>query len=407
MTDNKLIDDLNNDNIPIFNVSKITKEIRNLLENKYSYVKIKGEFSKIKLWNGHIFTSLKEGEEVIDVVIWKNKLAQLEIEPKEGDEVVCSGSISAKNSKYQLVLDRIAYEGEGQLLKKKEELKKKLQKEGLFEDKHKKKLPYIPNLIGIITSKSGSVLHEMEKIINERFSVNRILYPVTVQGKILVKEIISAIEFFNNSRIKGVKADVLIIARGGGSIEDLWYFNDEDLCRAVFNSKIPIISAIGHEPDTNLIDYVADHRAATPSEAAVIVVPDRKELVDKLNKIFERFQKALLNFFKEKSVNIEQNFNKLRTPQQVYIQKKKESAQIMKRYKNVAKIFISSKEEKLKNLSKLLEIVSPDNILKRGYTYIKDSKSDTYIKNAIDIKSKLNIKIKFHDGTVQAITKKK
>tara|TARA_B100001123_G_scaffold26380_1_gene28390 strand:+ start:4609 stop:5832 length:1224 start_codon:yes stop_codon:yes gene_type:complete len=407
MTDNKLIDDLNNDNIPIFNVSKITKEIRNLLENKYSYVKIKGEFSKIKLWNGHIFTSLKEGEEVIDVVIWKNKLAQLEIEPKEGDEVVCSGSISAKNSKYQLVLDRIAYEGEGQLLKKKEELKKKLQKEGLFEDKHKKKLPYIPNLIGIITSKSGSVLHEMEKIINERFSVNRILYPVTVQGKILVKEIISAIEYFNNSRIKGVKADVLIIARGGGSIEDLWYFNDEDLCRAVFNSKIPIISAIGHEPDTNLIDYVADHRAATPSEAAVIVVPDRKELVDKLNKIFERFQKALLNFFKEKSVNIEQNFNKLRTPQQVYIQKKKESAQIMKRYKNVAKIFISSKEEKLKNLSKLLEIVSPDNILKRGYTYIKDSKSDTYIKNAIDIKSKLNIKIKFHDGTVQAITKKK
>ena len=407
MTDNKLIDDLNNDNIPIFNVSKITKEIRNLLENKYSYVKIKGEFSKIKLWNGHIFTSLKEGEEVIDVVIWKNKLAQLEIEPKEGDEVVCSGSISAKNSKYQLVLDRIAYEGEGQLLKKKEELKKKLQKEGLFEDKHKKKLPYIPNLIGIITSKSGSVLHEMEKIINERFSVNRILYPVTVQGKILVKEIISAIEYFNNSRIKGVKADVLIIARGGGSIEDLWYFNDEDLCRAVFNSKIPIISAIGHEPDTNLIDYVADHRAATPSEAAVIVVPDRKELVDKLNKIFERFQKALLNFFKEKSVNIEQNFNKLRTPQQVYIQKKKESAQIMKRYKNVAKIFISSKEEKLKNLSKLLEIVSPDNILKRGYTYIKDSKSDTYMKNAIDIKSKLNIKIKFHDGTVQAITKKK
>ncbi|PPR35513.1 MAG: Exodeoxyribonuclease 7 large subunit [Alphaproteobacteria bacterium MarineAlpha6_Bin3] len=407
MTDNKLIDDLNNDNIPIFNVSKITKEIRNLLENKYSYVKIKGEFSKIKLWNGHIFTSLKEGEEVIDVVIWKNKLAQLEIEPKEGDEVVCSGSISAKNSKYQLVLDRIAYEGEGQLLKKKEELKKKLQKEGLFEDKHKKKLPYIPNLIGIITSKSGSVLHEMEKIINERFSVNRILYPVTVQGKILVKEIISAIEYFNNSRIKGVKADVLIIARGGGSIEDLWYFNDEDLCRAVFNSKIPIISAIGHEPDTNLIDYVADHRAATPSEAAVIVVPDRKELVDKLNKIFERFQKALLNFFKEKSVNIEQNFNKLRTPQQVYIQKKKESAQIMKRYKNVAKIFISSKEEKLKNLSKLLEIVSPDNILKRGYTYIKDSKSDTYIKNAIDIKSKLNIKIKFHDGTVEAITKKK
>ena len=407
MTDNKLIDDLNNDNIPIFNVSKITKEIRNLLENKYSYVKIKGEFSKIKLWNGHIFTSLKEGEEVIDVVIWKNKLAQLEIEPKEGDEVVCSGSISAKNSKYQLVLDRIAYEGEGQLLKKKEELKKKLQKEGLFEDKHKKKLPYIPNLIGIITSKSGSVLHEMEKIINERFSVNRILYPVTVQGKILVKEIISAIEYFKNSRIKGVKADVLIIARGGGSIEDLWYFNDEDLCRAVFNSKIPIISAIGHEPDTNLIDYVADHRAATPSEAAVIVVPDRKELVDKLNKIFERFQKALLNFFKEKSVNIEQNFNKLRTPQQVYIQKKKESAQIMKRYKNVAKIFISSKEEKLKNLSKLLEIVSPDNILKRGYTYIKDSKSDTYIKNAIDIKSKLNIKIKFHDGTVEAITKKK
>ncbi len=302
MTDNKLIDELNNDNIPIFNVSELTNEIRDLLENKYPYVKIKGEISGVtQAKSGHVYLKLKDEKNNIKGVIWAGILSNLLIQPKDGDEVICSGRITTYTgftSEYQLNIESISYEGEGQLLKKKEEIRVKLEKEGLFKGKYKKEIPFIPKMIGVITSKSGAVLHEMEKIINERFSVNRSLYPVTVQGKAAVKEITSAIEFFNNTKIEGIKADVLIIARGGGSIEDLWCFNDEELCRSIFNSKIPIISAIGHEPDTTLVDYVADYRAATPSEAAVKVVPVRKELINKLNKNFERFQKALFNFFK-------------------------------------------------------------------------------------------------------------
>ena len=411
MTDNRLIDKLDNDNIPVFNVSEITNEIRNLLENKYPYVKIKGEISGVtQAKRGHVYLKLKDEKNNIKGVIWAGILQDLLIQPKDGDEVICSGRITTYTgytSEYQLNIDSIAYEGEGQLLKKKEELRKKLEKEGLFDDKHKKKLPYIPNLIGIITSKSGAVLHEIEKIIHERFSVNRRLYPVTVQGKAAVGEIVSAIEYFNNTKIEGIKADVLIIARGGGSIEDLWCFNDEELCRSVFDSKIPIISAIGHEPDTTLIDYVADYQAATPSEAAVKVVPVRKELIDKLNKIFERFEKGLFNFLNKKSDNLKQNFSKLPTPHQIFNQKKKEYTQIAKRFGNSIKVFIKSKEDKLENLSGKLEIASPKNILKRGYTYIKNLKNDSYIKSINDITDKTDIKIRFHDGTIEAITKKK
>ena len=411
MTDNKLIDELNNDNIPIFNVSELTNEIRDLLENKYPYVKIKGEISGVtQAKSGHVYLKLKDEKNNIKGVIWAGILSNLLIQPKDGDEVICSGRITTYTgftSEYQLNIESISYEGEGQLLKKKEEIRVKLEKEGLFKGKYKKEIPFIPKMIGVITSKSGAVLHEMEKIINERFSVNRSLYPVTVQGKAAVKEITSAIEFFNNTKIEGIKADVLIIARGGGSIEDLWCFNDEELCRSIFNSKIPIISAIGHEPDTTLVDYVADYRAATPSEAAVKVVPVRKELKNKLNKNFEIFQKALFNFFKEKSLNLDHSFNNLPTPNQIYFQKKKEYIQIMKRFNSIAKVFISFKEKELKNLSKLLEVVSPKNILKRGYTYVKDLKNDTYIKSINKIKDKTNIKIRFHDGIIQAITKKK
>tara|TARA_B100000029_G_scaffold476009_1_gene519798 strand:+ start:12941 stop:14176 length:1236 start_codon:yes stop_codon:yes gene_type:complete len=411
MTDNKLIDDLNSDNIPIFNVSEITNEIRDLLENKYPYVKIKGEISGVtQAKSGHVYLKLKDEKNNIKGVIWAGILKDLLIQPKDGDEVICSGRITTYTgytSEYQLNIESIAYEGEGQLLKKKEEIKVKLEKEGLFDDKYKKEIPFIPKLLGIITSKSGAVLYEMEKIINERFSVNRRLYPVTVQGKAAVREIVSAIKYFNNEKIEGVKADVLIIARGGGSIEDLWCFNDEELCRAVFDSKIPIISAIGHEPDTNLIDFVADRRAATPSEAAVIVVPVRKELKDKLSKTFEIFKRSLSNFFKEKSMNLKQIFNNLLTPGQIYIQQKKEYIQIVKRFNNSVKVSILSKDNELKNFSKVLEVVSPKNILKRGYAYIKDLKRDIYIKSVNDIKDKTNIKIRFHDGTIEAITKKK
>ncbi|MBK47717.1 MAG: exodeoxyribonuclease VII large subunit [Pelagibacteraceae bacterium] len=410
MTDNRLIDKLDNDNIPVFNVSEITDEIRNLLEDNYPYLKIKGEISGVtKAKSGHVYLTLKDEKNNISAVIWAGILKDLLIQPKNGDEVICSGRITTftrYSSNYNLIIDAIAYEGEGQLEKKKEELRKKLEKEGLFDEKYKKKIPFIPNLIGIITSKSGAVRYEMDDTINERFPVKRELYPVSVQGKAAVREIISAIEYFNNRKIKGIKADVLIIARGGGSIEDLWCFNDEEICRAVFNSKIPIISAIGHAPDTTLIDYVADCSAATPTEAAVIVVPIKKELIEKLNKIFKRFNKAISDFLNEKSKNLQLNFSKLKTPYQIYDQKQKEYIQNIKRFENSVKFNVENKKSKLKSLTSQLEIASPRNILKRGYVYVKNLKNDSYLKSINDINGEINIKIGFHDGIIKATTKK-
>ena len=411
MTDNKLIDRLDNDNIPVFSVSEITSEITNLLEDRYSYVKIKGEISgETGDRYPEIYFKLKDEKNVISAIIKRNKIPLLKLLPKDGLEVVCTGKITAytkRDSNFQIDIDSISLEGEGQLLKMKEELRKKLEKEGLFDIKHKKEIPFIPSTIGIITSSSGAVIHEMEKIISERFSVPRKLYSVAVQGKAAVNEIVSAIKYFNSTKIESTKADVLIIARGGGSIEDLWCFNDEDLVRSVFDSKIPIISAIGHEPDTNLIDFVADIRAATPTEAAEIVVPDRKELLLKLEKCFKNFENGHIRFYNNKKDILEKNFNQLKKPDQLLNLKKEIFFKIKERFFNAEKNFQHSKKDRLKNIIGKFNIGSHQNTLKRGYTYIKNLKNDLFVKNAKEIKDKTNIKITFHDGIIKAITKKK
>ena len=300
MTDNKLIDKIDNDNIPTFSVSEITKEITDLLEDKYSYVKIKGEISG-ETGNKYpeIYFTLKDEENVISAIIKRNKIPNLKFLPEDGLEVVCIGKITAytkRDSKFQIDVDSISVQGEGQLLKMKEELRKKLEIEGLFDTKHKKDIPFIPKKIGIITSPSGSVIKDMQRIIFEKFSVPIELYGATVQGEKAIKEIKDGIEYFN-TRTTNLKPDVLIIARGGGSIEDLWCFNNEQLVRSVFKSEIPIISAIGHEPDINLIDYVADISLATPSHAAKKVVPEREELLLRLKNISDNFINNCSNIF--------------------------------------------------------------------------------------------------------------
>ena len=234
MTDNKLIDKIDNDNIPTFSVSEITKEITDLLEDKYSYVKIKGEISG-ETGNKYpeIYFTLKDEENVISAIIKRNKIPNLKFLPEDGLEVVCIGKITAytkRDSKFQIDVDFISIEGEGQLLKMKEKLRKKLEIEGLFDSKYKRDIPLIPDKIGIITSPSGSVIKDMQRIIFERFSVPIDLFRATVQGDKAVKDIISGIEYFNSQKIN-LKPNVIIIARGGGSIEDIWCFNNEELAR--------------------------------------------------------------------------------------------------------------------------------------------------------------------------------
>ena len=410
MTDNKLIDKLDNDNIPVFSVSDITQEITGLLETKYSYVKIKGEISG-ETGNKYpeIYFTLKDNENVISAIIKRNKISNLKFLPEDGLEVICTGKITAytkRDSKFQIDVDSISVEGEGQLLRMKEELRRKLEDEGLFDVKHKKDIPFIPKKIGIITSPSGSVIKDMQRIIFEKFSVPIELYGATVQGEKAIKEIKDGIEYFN-IRTTNLKPDVLIIARGGGSIEDLWCFNNEQLVRSVFKSEIPIISAIGHEPDINLIDYVADISLATPSHAAKKVVPEREELLLRLKNISDNFINNCSNIFLLKNKNLDLVFNKLKTPNDLFSTAKENLLKIRNKFINSEKFFFDLLRNRLKSEVGKLEIGSHQNTLKRGYTYIKDLKNNLFIKSAKNIKENANLKISFYDGNIKAIAKKK
>ena len=410
MTDNKLIDKIDNDNIPTFSVSEITKEITDLLEDKYSYVKIKGEISG-ETGNKYpeIYFTLKDEENVISAIIKRNKIPNLKFLPEDGLEVVCIGKITAytkRDSKFQIDVDFISIEGEGQLLKMKEKLRKKLEIEGLFDSKYKSDIPLIPDKIGIITSPSGSVIKDMQRIIFERFSVPIDLFRATVQGDKAVKDIISGIEYFNSQKIN-LKPNVIIIARGGGSIEDLWCFNNEELARSVFNSKIPIISAIGHEPDINIIDYVADLSLATPSHAAKRVVPERKELLLRIKNIVNIFVNNSSNYFSNKNKKLDLLFSKLKKPDVLLNLAFSTLNKIEKKFIDSEKKFFCLLSDKLKNEVGKLEIGSHQNTLKRGYTYIKDSKNNLFLKRVKNIKNETNLKITFYDGTIDAIPKKK
>tara|TARA_Y100001960_G_scaffold117826_1_gene126152 strand:- start:7344 stop:8576 length:1233 start_codon:yes stop_codon:yes gene_type:complete len=410
MTDNKLIDKIDNDNIPTFSVSEITKEITDLLEDKYSYVKIKGEISG-ETGNKYpeIYFTLKDEENVISAIIKRNKIPNLKFLPEDGLEVVCIGKITAytkRDSKFQIDVDFISIEGEGQLLKMKEKLRKKLEIEGLFDSKYKRDIPLIPDKIGIITSPSGSVIKDMQRIIFERFSVPIDLFRATVQGDKAVKDIISGIEYFNSQKIN-LKPNVIIIARGGGSIEDLWCFNNEELARSVFNSKIPIISAIGHEPDINIIDYVADLSLATPSHAAKRVVPERKELLLRIKNIVNIFVNNSSNYFSNKNKKLDLLFSKLKKPDVLLNLAFSTLNKIEKKFIDSEKKFFCLLSDKLKNEVGKLEIGSHQNTLKRGYTYIKDSKNNLFLKRLKNIKNETNLKITFYDGTIDAIPKKK
>jgi len=410
MSDNELIDNLENDNIPVFNVTEITTEITNLLETKYSYIKVKGEISG-ETGNKYpeIYFSLKDNDNVISAIIKRNKVSFLKLLPKDGLEVICTGKITAytkRDSKFQIDVDHISVEGEGQLLKIKEELRKKLEKKGWFDSKYKKNLPYIPDNIGIITSPTGSVIKDMQQIIFERFSRKTLLYPVAVQGDKAVEEIVNAVKSFNNQNNLN-KPDVIIIARGGGSIEDLWCFNDEKIIKAVYESNIPIISAIGHEPDINLIDYVADISAVTPSHAAKLVVPERKELVQNLNKQFARFNKNIEFFFNNKIQTVSSAFSSMPKTNVIFSFKKENFNKINKKFKNSDLKLFKVLEDKLHYIISKFNIGSHINTLKRGYTFIRNIKNKSFITASRNIKSSQDISITFYDGTIKAITKEK
>ncbi len=272
------------DNIPEFAVSEIAGAIRRTLEGAFGRVRVRGEITELKRYpSGHVYLSLKDENAKLEAVIWKTAVPRLAIRPENGLEVIATGRIStyADRSKYQLVIDRLDYAGEGALLARIERLRLKLLEEGLFAPERKRPLPLLPEVIGVVTSERGAVIQDIRTTIARRFPRRIILWPVAVQGQGAAEQIAAAIEGFGRLPPGGPvpRPDVLIVARGGGSLEDLMAFNEEIVVRAAANSPIPLISAVGHETDTTLIDFAADRRAPTPTAAAELAVPARADLL--------------------------------------------------------------------------------------------------------------------------------
>ncbi|HTQ15671.1 MAG TPA: exodeoxyribonuclease VII large subunit [Rhizomicrobium sp.] len=271
-------------NLPEYSVSEIASALKRTVEDAFPFVRVRGEIGGLKAAaSGHIYFDLKDDKAVLNAIIWKQTARLLKLRPEQGLEVVCTGRVTTYpgSSRYQIIVEQIELAGAGALMAMLEERRKKLAAEGLFAAERKKPLPYLPDVIGVITSPTGAVIRDIMHRLNERFPRRVLLWAVAVQGEKSAGEVAAAIRGFNALAPGGAvpRPDLLIVARGGGSLEDLMAFNEEVVVRAAAESAIPLISAVGHETDTTLIDYASDRRAPTPTAAAEMAVPVRAELV--------------------------------------------------------------------------------------------------------------------------------
>src|SRR5205807_2365166 len=300
-------------NLPEYTVSELSQALKRSVEENFSHVRVRGEISGYKRHSsGHCYFALKDAEAVLDAVCWRQTAIRLPIRPEDGMEVVCTGRLTTYpgRSKYQLVIDSIALAGIGALLRILEERRQRLAAEGLFAAERKKKLPFLPEVIGIVTSPSGAVIRDILHRLADRFPRRVLIWPVAVQGDGAANQVAAAIEGFNRLAVGGPREnsvphpDLIIVARGGGSLEDLMPFNEEIVVRAAAGSAIPLISAVGHETDTTLIDHASDRRAPTPTAAAEMAVPVRLDLIAELGGKAARLTGGLSRLFAERRLHL-------------------------------------------------------------------------------------------------------
>ena len=428
--------------IPEFTVSQFSSLIKRIVEDNIGYIKIRGEIVNFKkAASGHLYFSLQDKNSLIYAVCFKNMAELINISMEDGLEVAISGQVTtySNRSNYQIIVEKVEIAGTGSIMAEIEKRKKRLLEEGLFDTSLKKKLPLWPDSIAVITSKTGSVIEDIIHRIKERFPTNIILYPVSVQGIKCSKEIITAINYFNNLSLT---PDIIIIARGGGSFEDLLPFNDENLVRTIFTSKIPVISAIGHETDTVLIDYVSDVRAPTPTAAAEIATPVLKDYSDKTNNLVKTLNNNLNKFLSKKKEKIENllqylfhpknllenNINKINNLEKILLQAM--NSLLFQKEKRINNLLISLKKPELTindynsklfilsyklnqiilskitnyqdkiNLSnRLLHSYNYNNVLKRGYSLIRDKDNKILYKTS-ELKSNKILNIEMSDGDI-------
>ncbi|PWE17698.1 exodeoxyribonuclease VII large subunit [Marinicauda salina] len=313
-------------NVPEYSVSELSRALKRTVEDAYGHVRVRGELGRVTVAkSGHVYLDLKDERAVIDGVVWKGVAAGLGFRPEEGLEVIAEGRLSTfpGRSKYQIIIERLEPAGEGALMALLEARKKALAAEGLFAEARKRPIPFLPEVIGVVTSPTGAVIRDILHRLEDRFGVHVLLWPVLVQGEKAAEQIAAAIEGFNALPEGGPvpRPDTLIVARGGGSIEDLWAFNEEIVVRAAAASDIPLISAVGHETDTTLIDYASDRRAPTPTGAAEIAVPVRRELVERVEGVGGRLAAALMRGIERKASELKSAARALPRPDQMIAEK--------------------------------------------------------------------------------------
>ena len=393
-------------NIPEFSVTEISNLTKKILEENFNLIKVRGEISSVKKFKGHLYFSIKDENFILNSVCWSSKVPFLQIHPEDGIEVVAEGKLTtyAKSSisNYQLQVNQIEVKGEGAILKLIEQRKKKLEIEGLFREDHKKPLPFLPETIGVITSSSGSVIMDIINRIQARCPSKIKLYPVSVQGMNASKEIIEGLDFFKTHQV-----DVIIIARGGGGIEDLMPFNDEALVRKVYSHLTPIISAIGHETDFTLLDFVADLRAATPTAAAEIAVPEIKNLKEKSNSLLEGLDYKIKNLLKNNTSLLRnyKSFLRLNNLKKIINDNSKSLVLLNNNFILNFSSFIKIKSINVDKLNSILKSLNVENVLKRGFVLLKNNKGKI-IKNSKSLKKEKNFKIKLYDDELEAQLKK-
>jgi exodeoxyribonuclease VII large subunit len=391
----------------IFTVSELTADIHAVIEGAFPEVWVEGEISNfIKHSSGHIYFSLKDAGAVLTCAFFRSANQGLKFQIRDGMNVVCFGKISVydKRGQYQLYIDKVEPKGVGALQMAFEQLKAKLQKEGLFDEARKRLIPYLPTRIGVVTSPTGAAIRDILNVVKRRFqNVEVILNPVRVQGAGAEKEIAQAVEefnIFNNEMPPDRRVDVLIVGRGGGSLEDLWSFNEEIVARAIFKSEIPVISAVGHEVDWTIADFVADKRAPTPSAAAEMVIPRKEDLLIRLEELNGRLDGSIIN----KITLLE---GELRTLSESYILK--QPVNIIEQYqqriddivRNIeirAGHILDVKEAAFGSLCGKIDMLSPFKVLSRGYSITMLVNSGEAVKNAAELKKGDEVKTRLAKG---------
>lgn len=384
----------------VLTVTDITRQIKQSLETSFQRVWIQGEISNFKQHtSGHLYFTLKDEGAQLSAVMWRSRVASLTILPEDGMKVIARGSITVypPRGNYQIDCDQIQPVGVGELQLAFERLKKKLATEGLFDSEHKKPIPEYPERIGIVTSETGAALQDIRSVLRRRFpSVEVVLAPVRVQGVGAADEIAAAIKDLNRYG----DVDVMIVGRGGGSLEDLWAFNEEIVARAIYDSRIPVISAVGHEVDFSIADFVADLRAPTPSAAAEMVVKDRSELIEVLRNMWYTMHRSI----EEKVSSLRDSVNgfvasyAFNRPKDLLRESSQRVDELERSLLLASSHGLKLAERSQRALSQRLEALSPKAVLLRGYTIVR--KEGEVVMSSDDLDKGEVATIQFHDGNV-------